>query len=339
MNTKKIIPSFIIFTIAISLHLLAVEPSPQRVWTDSAGKFLVNAAFDSVSGDRVVLKNTEGKSVTLPLSGLCAADQAMIRQLSGDDAGLVNEALATVAVANDVRVTVTGKLSEYISSSSEGGEFLKESLDLHVTLTGETAAQAYAMDVIKLDRVAMGSTFLYGQSRQMNCAPIRRKFKIGYETHPKDGIVLKYKYSDVPQDIRSVGPVKGSVIVMTGGEQKTLELDVAQLKNNELIIDLILSDAGITGEIIRSTQENGTETLGVELKSASAGSIQEMSIIDDRGKELSASQIQEGSRTTLKQTIFGIPQKKLKGAKMIIRFNTIGKEMRIPFHVDEVVLQ
>jgi hypothetical protein len=55
-------------------------PSPQfRTWTDSTGKFSVEAVWIGTDGNGVTLEKRDGKTVTLPIDRLSNADQEWIQ--------------------------------------------------------------------------------------------------------------------------------------------------------------------------------------------------------------------------------------------------------------------
>ncbi len=66
------------------------DPEPaqadsMRTWTDSSGKFQVQARFVRREGDQVTIEQEGGKQTTLPLDRLSAADQAYVNSLGSSD--------------------------------------------------------------------------------------------------------------------------------------------------------------------------------------------------------------------------------------------------------------
>ncbi|MBC8354186.1 MAG: hypothetical protein H8E66_19510 [Planctomycetes bacterium] len=58
----------------------AIESNAEvRTWTDSAGKFSVDAEFVELTKDLVVLRRETGKEISVPLSKLSKADQSYVR--------------------------------------------------------------------------------------------------------------------------------------------------------------------------------------------------------------------------------------------------------------------
>ena len=59
----------------------AVQSAELRTWTDSSGKFQVEARFLRLADDQVTIEQEGGKQITLPLTRLSAADQAYVNSL------------------------------------------------------------------------------------------------------------------------------------------------------------------------------------------------------------------------------------------------------------------
>ena len=57
-----------------------------RTWTDSTGRYTVEAEFVSVAGGQVTLKKTDGQEITLPLDRLSAADREFVKTREGGTA-------------------------------------------------------------------------------------------------------------------------------------------------------------------------------------------------------------------------------------------------------------
>jgi hypothetical protein len=57
-------------------------PAKKRTWTDSSGKFKIEAEFVKLAAGQVTLKRTDGKEIALPLDLLAPADQAIAKRLA-----------------------------------------------------------------------------------------------------------------------------------------------------------------------------------------------------------------------------------------------------------------
>ena len=65
------------------VNLLAQEEEA-RVWTDSTGKFKVDAVLVSSDGSEVTLRKSDNRTVKIPINKLSQADQDYLDQLSGN---------------------------------------------------------------------------------------------------------------------------------------------------------------------------------------------------------------------------------------------------------------
>ena len=63
--------------------MVAASPaSLLRTWTDSTGKFKVEAEFLGLTDGQVKLRRKDGREVTLPLTRLSSADQQVAEKLA-----------------------------------------------------------------------------------------------------------------------------------------------------------------------------------------------------------------------------------------------------------------
>lgn len=80
------------FLLSFSLHFVlfasaqdASKPTEKRTWTDTTGKFKIEASFVKQDGEQVELKRADGKTVKLPFAKLSAADQEFIKKLDTEN--------------------------------------------------------------------------------------------------------------------------------------------------------------------------------------------------------------------------------------------------------------
>ena len=64
--------------------------SATRTWSDSSGSFKVEAIYLGVSGDKVVLKKTDGQEVSVSLSRLSIQDQRFVAKMQEESKQLGN---------------------------------------------------------------------------------------------------------------------------------------------------------------------------------------------------------------------------------------------------------
>jgi hypothetical protein len=68
--------------LTISATTVAAAPPAMRRWTDTTGKFSMDATYVQSRGDKVVLKKGDGATLVVPLARLSAADQAYLKTLT-----------------------------------------------------------------------------------------------------------------------------------------------------------------------------------------------------------------------------------------------------------------
>lgn len=81
-----------IFAFVFVLGLGWVAGLPAREWSDSTGKFKIEAEFVSLEDGKVLLKKPDGGQVTIPLEKLSAADQKAAQKMASEPANPFEEA-------------------------------------------------------------------------------------------------------------------------------------------------------------------------------------------------------------------------------------------------------
>jgi thiol-disulfide isomerase/thioredoxin len=76
MNCAKL-ARIVVFGVAAILVVGAVW-SAERTWTDASGKFSVTAEYVEVKGGKVLLRNADGKEISVPLKKLSEADREFV---------------------------------------------------------------------------------------------------------------------------------------------------------------------------------------------------------------------------------------------------------------------
>ena len=59
-----------VLTLSVGMLMLIASSALARIWTDSTGKFSVEAELVEVKGDKVVLKTSTGSVITVPIARL-----------------------------------------------------------------------------------------------------------------------------------------------------------------------------------------------------------------------------------------------------------------------------
>jgi len=83
---KPELPTILLCGLLIAL----TQPSWARKWTDSTGKFSVEAELVEVKDDKAVLKDTNGKVISLPVARLSETDRRYLESLAESDSQTSN---------------------------------------------------------------------------------------------------------------------------------------------------------------------------------------------------------------------------------------------------------
>ncbi len=78
--------------LTVGLLLIAAFPALARKWTDSTGRYSVEAELVEVKGDNVVLRKADGQTLEVPLVKLSAVDREHVRQAEADHGAIDNAA-------------------------------------------------------------------------------------------------------------------------------------------------------------------------------------------------------------------------------------------------------
>ncbi|MBC8875055.1 MAG: SUMF1/EgtB/PvdO family nonheme iron enzyme [Planctomycetes bacterium] len=68
-------------TVILVLLFVVVAPSSARKWTDSTGKFSTEAELTEIQGNTVILENTDGRRIAVPIARLSEADRQYLRSM------------------------------------------------------------------------------------------------------------------------------------------------------------------------------------------------------------------------------------------------------------------
>lgn len=70
------------WSLVVTFSLAAAGLADTRTWTDSTGRFSVEASLEEVRDDEVILKRADGTLITVPRARLGAADRRYLSALS-----------------------------------------------------------------------------------------------------------------------------------------------------------------------------------------------------------------------------------------------------------------
>ena len=86
---------------ALLIFAVCTPVASARTWTDSTGKFTVEAEFVDFKDGKVQLKKEDGKIVTIPVEKLSEADQAFAKSVKEHAAGDTRIASALTSITEE----------------------------------------------------------------------------------------------------------------------------------------------------------------------------------------------------------------------------------------------
>jgi hypothetical protein len=130
--------------VGCGIILLLAALAEARTWTDTTGKFRIEAELIAVSGERVTLRRDDtGKNVTLDIARLSAADQKFLRDHAAKNVGAVAQPVPKAKVsAIDAALARQVKLEAVELPLVEVLQFLGEQNDVNILFDVPHAAEA-----------------------------------------------------------------------------------------------------------------------------------------------------------------------------------------------------
>jgi len=309
--------------IALSAFSLCASAFGQasRTWSDSTGKFKINATFVAVEDGKVKLKRTDGTSVSLPLTRLSAADQAYVRTLADAPAPGTPESPRASAPDSEFKKSVTARWSKTVSFSDNKKQ--PTALEVVVELKGEAAAAAMAYGMLEVSEATAGGTPLKIKPAIVSFDDLTKKMlpidhsRSGFlSEHPKDGVRAVFVFKN-PGMISKVDSFEGSLHVKTCTPATLSIGKVADLKNGALH-RAELAEANVSVKVKKS--EGGIE-LSWKGKHEAVGKVL---IVDESGDPLpDLGQSSGFDGTTHTATFDGSEQQLDKGILQIVLFKDI----------------
>jgi hypothetical protein len=346
----KIHEDYLLTLIGVGLSAAWVPQAEARTWTDASGGYTVEAEFVSIDGGLLSLETAAGRAITLPLAKLSVADRAFVTEMSAPATSVapgvttgeatpipvVDAALASAS--GEMEITAKGKLAEWFSSRG-GKETVSHRVQIEVDLIGGDAASVYSVgpvEVVPLD--VGGKSVEMAEPIGMNGFKVVDRSKTGiFVEHPVNGIRAKIGYGEVPADTKTVGPVKGTVKVLTGGIDKEVLVSELLTRAQVPLKDAALTAAGINAKFTR--QDAGDEIeVGIEMDGASAKAFIGVKLVGADGEaiEAASSSYTFGSTAGFSETA---SEAALDGASLKLIFREGGLEVELPFDVPEVEIE
>jgi WD40 repeat protein len=200
----------------------AEDPKEQRTWTDSSGKFKIEAVFVELADGKVNLKKADGSTVKVALEKLSAKDQRLARKFSGE------EPPAAAPKSSD----------DPFQNSNEDGEY-----PLKATDADWSSLELVALDETTASVSADANTIAFdGKPKKIMLQPLGKDSffenvrRIVFHPQSNSAIVMHLLAPPGgPQVVRiercdlAAGKSLGSLVVPTSGVPKDVSPDGKQL--------------------------------------------------------------------------------------------------------------
>lgn len=310
----------------------------ERTWTDSTGKFRIDATIVRVEDQKVVLKKTDGKEVTVALERLSGSDREFVRQwqetqMQPSKAEAAGDPEATDWQA-DVKSTATAKRDRGFDYDFDSNDPWPE-IVIQVDVLGKAAANAISYGKLNIESFQDGDSNdlklaedRFGPDITSGMERVSRRGNEFFSFHPKDGVRIELKLIDKPNDVDRIATLRGQIDVLTGGTVKNITLpDVASHATGDLEFDLF-TDLDITCEF---TREDG------EIKLSFRGDLENLAsinFIDKKGKTLEGFDWSEGGGGDMWQYNYSFD--KLPNADLVMEFRIDPVTVTLPFEVKNI---
>ena len=78
--SRQFLPILLLVALVLHSTLVSTSRAETRTWTDSTGKFKIEADFLEIAEGQVKLQRPDGKRVSLPLAKLSKDDQTYLKE-------------------------------------------------------------------------------------------------------------------------------------------------------------------------------------------------------------------------------------------------------------------
>lgn len=246
---------FAMALLLLSISALASE-AEERTWTDSTGKFQVEAELADVQDGAVVLRRSDGRTVRVPLNRLSEKDQQYVAE---------HQSREPAGAAGELKVTAQAEWGPAFFAS-EGDDAPEPPLEVAIVVRGKGAAQASAFGDLKLETIKddqgrelegkldslMGE--MMDEEGQMQLIDRTSRF----EQHPKDGVRIPIEIENPEPPIDAIKEIRGTVKLRTGGRYENVVVSDIKTQLEKPIADEVLKQAGIAIEVTSQTSDDPT---------------------------------------------------------------------------------
>ena len=332
---------------ALLLVLAGATQVHAERWTDTTGKYSVEAEFLSVDDDVVSLKRGDGMVVKVPIAKLSFASKLRIKQLTKPKSEPASKAIVSPP-AEPVKVNPNQDLIDQVTVSvnevrtrerklykaNKVVDKIEKTLEFDLELAGQPALDAREYGFLKID-TATGD----GKPIERKVAPVfdiaktyRQAGKIG-SRKTDSGLSVELKYFDLDQTPKTVS-LAGSIKLKTGGTKKSLTF--TNLKPGPLQTP----ETEAAGINVMLRIRDGKKIKAI-CKEESKGFLESLALTDASGNKLKTSSSgrdsNDGGRT--QNYHYELREQLPSHAKITLQIRLNPVEITIPFKIDKAPVQ
>jgi|GEM_PF-6419934 hypothetical protein len=315
-------------------------------WTDSTGKYKVDAEFVKLDNNTVQLKRADGLIVDVPLNKLSNSDQSRARRLAQSSTTTTEQPSqnpstqstpkSTSPKLSQIETTGKARWSNEISFNSKGKQ-LPPKLELCVESKGPPAADAAAYGQVKFNgatvagkKLKRAKTFFAEDDISNAFEKVERSENDFFNDHPENGLLIPVGFQN-PGNSAKTASFAGTLKLRTGGEKHTVVVpNVA--KSNGLLKDKLLQQAKVVVKITITKGKTIVATI-----TGNIAAVDKVALTDNQGKEISDI-IGQGVAEFGKQQEYDFDFEKSipSNAQLNIYLRTNLEEVEVPFQFDNV---
>ncbi|MEN8865752.1 MAG: SHD1 domain-containing protein [Akkermansiaceae bacterium] len=221
-----------------------------KVWTDTSGGFTIEADFVSLAEGVVWLKTPAGKVIKVPLAKLAEADRKVAVGLSGESGRNVTPG------EGGIMTTARGGVKS-LNSMKDGKAIKVTRLFVNLEMSGGIVPGVYAFALAGTEPMFVGDQKM--SHNAFGTETLQVVDKEGDSTTRK--LEMKLDFGEVPADTKSVGPLKGSVVVCMGGEEHEIEIEDPLTSPVGMMNHPALKKMGIGVKFVRHGNDNSAAFL------------------------------------------------------------------------------
>ena len=323
MNSNRPRPSIALSGILLALGLL-ISSAEGRTWTDASGAFSVEAEFIALADGVVALKTPAGERIEIPLARLSDADREFAEaQAAGPGVGETNQADAKAS----------GKLRRWMTVD-DGTQKQVTRLTVHLELSGGIIPEVYAFADAQAEPMTVGDETI----SQKGFSGINFYKPLGSDGDPADGVLpTTIEFGVVPDDTTVAGPLKGSIAVCVGGEERVLVISDPLNRAVGPLESPFLTAMGIGVDFVRHGNANSAAFL-VDFDRKDVHLYAGLEIVSADGKVVKKATGSASSGDRAAHSI-SIENHELEGNTLRLRLRDGGRQETVAFEVETIAVE